>query len=96
MKKQISQTSFSLKGEGWYVTDYKQGSKEAAKPEVEAKSASTDAAVSFDAATPAPAAPSNAAANSSSASSKESSSKAAPSSPASAPDTSAKPKSPGT
>lgn len=27
LKKQISQTSFSLKGEGWYVTDYK---KEAA------------------------------------------------------------------
>jgi putative FmdB family regulatory protein len=23
LKKQISQTSFSLKGEGWYVTDYK-------------------------------------------------------------------------
>ncbi len=23
LKKQISQTSFALKGEGWYVTDYK-------------------------------------------------------------------------
>ena len=43
MKKQISQTSFSLKGEGWYVTDYKPQTKEPAQAETAALPAkSTD------------------------------------------------------
>jgi putative FmdB family regulatory protein len=36
LKKQISQTSFSLKGEGWYVTDYK---KDKAPPNAAEKKA---------------------------------------------------------
>ena len=31
LRKQISQTSFSLRGEGWYVTDYKQAPKVSAE-----------------------------------------------------------------
>ena len=41
LKKQISQTSFSLKGEGWYVTDYK---KDGAPKEKVNDKASPDAA----------------------------------------------------
>lgn len=46
VKKLISMTSFQLKGEGWYVTDYKKRPAEEteAKPKVEAKvDAKTDA-----------------------------------------------------
>jgi putative FmdB family regulatory protein len=41
LKKQISQTSFSLKGEGWYVTDY----KKPAAPVKDGDSSSTKGAI---------------------------------------------------
>ncbi len=40
MKKLISQTTFQLKGSGWYVTDYKKGSS-SSSPAKEKSSAST-------------------------------------------------------
>jgi putative FmdB family regulatory protein len=45
VSKLVSQTSFALKGEGWYVTDYKAKPKSESKPgEVEAASQATAAA----------------------------------------------------
>jgi putative FmdB family regulatory protein len=53
-KKQITAAGFQLKGSGWYVTDFRNGSGGASKP-----AASTDAPAAGGnaAATPAPAAP---------------------------------------
>ena len=54
MKKQMSATSFSLKGTGWYVTDYKRAG---GKSEGVAASAATAPAAKPAVATAAPAAP---------------------------------------
>lgn len=56
LQKQISQTSFALKGEGWYVTDYKQsgGAAKATAPESEANAAGAAEVPSKDGAAAAP------------------------------------------
>lgn len=46
MKKQISNTSFVLKGTGWYVTDYASDKKKTAGREPKAESGKSDKAAS--------------------------------------------------
>ena len=51
LKKLISQSSFHLKGSGWYVTDYggaKTGSGKGAQPSEKSSSKSTDTASKKD------------------------------------------------
>jgi putative FmdB family regulatory protein len=69
-KKQLTAAGFQLKGSGWYVTDFREGSKPAATPSAEGAPAAaapakpagegaapTPAAASAPAAAPAPATP---------------------------------------
>lgn len=57
-KKQLTAAGFQLKGSGWYVTDFREGSKPAATPAADGAPAPTTAATSAGdaAAAPAPAA----------------------------------------
>ncbi|WP_332742927.1 FmdB family zinc ribbon protein [Hydrogenophaga sp.] len=56
-KKQLTAAGFQLKGSGWYVTDFREGSKPAATPAAEgAPAAAAPAKPAGDAAAPAPAA----------------------------------------
>lgn len=66
IKKLISLSSFSLKGTGWYVTDYKKGSPTTAKPVTPPKSQETPAAQQPASAPSAPSTPAPAAAPASS------------------------------
>jgi putative FmdB family regulatory protein len=50
LTKMISQTSFQLKGSGWYVTDYAGKSKSSGKPEDASKTGSDSAAASKESA----------------------------------------------
>jgi putative FmdB family regulatory protein len=56
--KRISAAGFQLKGTGWYATDFRNGSKPAAKPEAKAdkpaESKSADSKSSESTSTPAP------------------------------------------
>ena len=55
-KKQLTAAGFQLKGSGWYVTDFREGSKPAATPAVEgAPAAAAPGTPAGDAAAPAPA-----------------------------------------
>jgi putative FmdB family regulatory protein len=57
LKKQISRSSFALKGSGWYTTDYKRSSKPAAEtaaPAAPANPATPAAAPAAATASPAP------------------------------------------
>ncbi len=56
-KKQLTAAGFQLKGSGWYVTDFREGSKPAATPATDgAPAAAAPAKPAGDAAAPAPAA----------------------------------------
>ena len=56
-KKQLTAAGFQLKGSGWYVTDFREGSKPAATPAADgAPAAAAPAKPAGDAAAPAPAA----------------------------------------
>lgn len=56
-KKQLTAAGFQLKGSGWYVTDFREGSKPAAAPAADgAPAAAAPAKPAGDAAAPAPAA----------------------------------------
>jgi putative FmdB family regulatory protein len=56
-KKQLTAAGFQLKGSGWYVTDFREGSKPAATPAAEgAPAAAAPAKPAGDGAAPAPAA----------------------------------------
>jgi putative FmdB family regulatory protein len=46
--KQVTAAGFQLKGSGWYVTDFRNGSNAAAKPGAEAAKPATDAAPAGD------------------------------------------------
>lgn len=61
--KQVTAAGFQLKGSGWYVTDFRNGSQAAPKPADDAKPAADAAPAAGDkpAATPAAAAPAAAA-----------------------------------
>lgn len=78
----MSQTSFALKGEGWYVTEYgshKNAPKEnAASPATEAPAASADAGTAAPAAAPVASAPAPSAAPAAPAAKAEAPAKAAP------------------
>ena len=55
--KQLTAAGFQLKGSGWYVTDFREGSKPAATPAADgAPAAAAPAKPAGDAAAPAPAA----------------------------------------
>jgi putative FmdB family regulatory protein len=60
LQKQISQTSFSLKGDGWYVTDYKsKGGTAAATSDGAAEQAAPQAPAPSESPTSATVAPAN-------------------------------------
>ena len=52
LTKLISQTSFQLKGSGWYVTDYAKSGKTASKPDESSKPAAESSTKAAESSTP--------------------------------------------